>query len=162
MVHNDINEGKKPRSKGRPFAKGNIKGKPRDEILASTGHQSSLGGEVIASNPKSSILEPVKESLEGKKELEKAISRDCPETPPTTLPAIEAIAESKALPEPVPVDSIEFKQDENILKIVLSRKHNRMYRVQIFLNDSIEIRPTTYTGSAPAMGFWNLLKNSLK
>lgn len=141
MVHNDINEGKKPRSKGRPFTKGNIKGKPRDEILAPTGHQIGVGGEVIAPDTQSSILEPLIESIQ--------------EETTTEPPKI-------ALAEPVPIDSLEFKHNENILKIVLSRKHNRMFRVQIFLNESIEIRPTTYTGSAPAMAFWNLLKNSLK
>jgi len=62
----------------------------------------------------------------------------------------------------IPVEAIEFTNGKNTLKILLSRRHNRMYRVQIFLNDSVEIRPTTYTGFAPASTFWGFLKEITK
>lgn len=61
-----------------------------------------------------------------------------------------------------PVDSIEFTNGKNTLKIVLSKKHNRMYRVQVFLNNTMEIRPATYTGYAPASTFWGFLKEITK
>ena len=61
-----------------------------------------------------------------------------------------------------PVEAIEFTNGKNKLKILLSKKHNRMYRVQIFLNDSVEIRPATYTGFAPASTFWGFLKEITK
>jgi hypothetical protein len=61
-----------------------------------------------------------------------------------------------------PVDSIEFVNGKNTLKIVLSKKHNRMYRVQVYLNNTMEIRPATYTGFAPASTFWGFLKEITK
>jgi hypothetical protein len=61
-----------------------------------------------------------------------------------------------------PVDSIEFVNGKNTLKIVLSKKHNRMYRVQVYLNNTMEIRPATYTGYAPASTFWGFLKEITK
>lgn len=61
-----------------------------------------------------------------------------------------------------PVDAIEFTNGKNTLKIVLSKKHNRMYRVQVFLNNTMEIRPATYTGYAPASTFWGFLKEITK
>ena len=61
-----------------------------------------------------------------------------------------------------PVDSIEFVNGKNTLKIVLSKRHNRMYRVQVFLNNTMEIRPATYSGYAPASTFWGFLKEITK
>jgi hypothetical protein len=60
------------------------------------------------------------------------------------------------------VDQIEFKNGSNILKIIFKKKHNRMFRIQIFMNETTEIRPVTYTGAMTAKSFWNLLKGSLK
>ena len=37
-----------------------------------------------------------------------------------------------------------------------------MYRVQVFLNNTMEIRPATYTGYAPASTFWGFLKEITK
>ena len=59
-------------------------------------------------------------------------------------------------------ESVEFKNGENILAIKLFKKANRLYRLQIFLNDTIEIRNTTYNGSSTALNFWNLLKEVMK
>jgi len=61
-----------------------------------------------------------------------------------------------------PVDSIEFVNGKNTLTVVLSKKHNRMYRVQVFLNNTMEIRPATYTGYSPASTFWGFLKEITK
>lgn len=60
------------------------------------------------------------------------------------------------------VDQIEFKNGSNVLKILFKKKHNRMFRVQIFMNEITEIRPVTYTGAMTAKAFWNLLKGSLR
>jgi hypothetical protein len=65
------------------------------------------------------------------------------------------------LEENTEIDFLEFEKGKNKLKISLFKKHNRMFRIQIFLNDHTEIRPTTYTGSSMALSFWNLLKESL-
>jgi hypothetical protein len=37
-----------------------------------------------------------------------------------------------------------------------------MFRIQVFLNDQVEIRNVTYTGAKTGYGFWNLLKGALK
>jgi hypothetical protein len=86
------------------------------------------------------------------------------ESVPLPIPTTEIvenvpIEDSKAN---VLVDCLEFKSGENILKINLYKKHNRMFRIQIFLNESTEIRPSTYAGGNPALCYWKLLKNSLK
>jgi hypothetical protein len=80
------------------------------------------------------------------------------------LPAIESPKEpsQNQLADLTPVDSIEFVNGKNTLKIVLSKKHNRMYRVQVYLNNTMEIRPATYTGYAPASTFWGFLKEITK
>lgn len=70
------------------------------------------------------------------------------------------------IPEPTKegeiIDSIEFKNGSNVLKIVFKKQHNRSFRIQAFLNETTEIRPVTYTGSSTASSFWSLLKGSLK
>jgi hypothetical protein len=60
------------------------------------------------------------------------------------------------------IDSLDFMLGENKLSIRFSKKHNRMFRIQVFLNESSEIRPVTYTGASTAYSFWNLLKGALK
>lgn len=60
------------------------------------------------------------------------------------------------------VEIIEFKNGDNILTIRLSQTAHRMYRTQVFLNDEVEIRPVSYTGSSMAFSFWNLLKGAMK
>jgi hypothetical protein len=83
-----------------------------------------------------------------------------------TIPPINEEIEQeegqKAVPGNQVIDTIEFTKGNDKLTIVLSKKHNRMFRVQVFLNDTTEMRPGTYTGASPAMSFWNLLKGSLK
>lgn len=60
------------------------------------------------------------------------------------------------------IDSLDFKRGENILSIKLFKKENRVFRIQMFLNKTTEIRNVTYSGTNTAFGFWNLLKGSLK
>lgn len=60
------------------------------------------------------------------------------------------------------IESIQFKNGENTLTINFSKKHNRMFRIQVFLNDKYEVRPVTYTGSSTGYAFWNFLKGALK
>lgn len=60
------------------------------------------------------------------------------------------------------IDSIEFKKGFNTISINLIKKSNRMYTIKVLLNESIEIRPTTYQGSSAANTFWQLLTGALK
>jgi hypothetical protein len=61
-----------------------------------------------------------------------------------------------------PIDAIEFLNGKNKLTIRFSKRHNRMFRIQVFLNNTHEVRPVTYTGSSTGYAFWNLLKGALK
>lgn len=61
------------------------------------------------------------------------------------------------------LETMEFKdQNENTLNIRFTRVNNRRIRVQVFLNDKIEVRPVSYQGSSSAYAFWILLKGALK
>ncbi len=75
----------------------------------------------------------------------------------------------KFFSEPLPadleceeMDCLDFKNGENLLSIKLFKKPNRVFRIQIFLNKTIEIRNVTYSGYSTAYSFWNLLKGNLK
>lgn len=151
------NPKKKPR--GKPFPKGNLKGKIKNEILDDTRLESGIDGGIVENLPENapSALElnidpieiaqpaneinnePIKEILEQKDDSNQVTKK------PTEI-----------------VESLDFMHGTNKLSIRMTKQHNRMFRVQIFLNDGDEIRPMTYTGSNTAMSFWNLLKGALK
>ena len=59
------------------------------------------------------------------------------------------------------IESIDFKNGENTLSIRFSKRHNRMFRIQVFLNNKNEIRPVTYTGASTGYSFWALLKGAM-
>lgn len=71
-------------------------------------------------------------------------------------------AENKISGESDVIDSIDFKNGENTLSIKFIQNYNRTYRIQMFLNDKIEIRNVTYSGNNTANNFWSLLKGNLK
>jgi hypothetical protein len=87
--------------------------------------------------------------------MTQTISEDC-------LPVQARDIRLNPMADLTPVDEIVFTSGKNTLKILLSKKHNRMYRVQVFLNDTMEIRPATYTGFSPASTFWGFLKEITK
>ena len=146
MVHKDVierrNEKFKPR--GKPFQKGNKNGKVENEIPVSSKPEIINEGEFIDSLKKSEIVTQLLENGF----VSQKFTADVKEN-----------SEKKSLEL---VESIDFKNGENKLSIRFSKRHNRMYRIQIFLNDNFEIRPVTYTGSSMALTFWNLLKGALK
>lgn len=132
ITRNDI-KGKSVRQRGRPFPPNNTKGKPK------------INDKDIEPIPKS-VQNTVDEKL---KEPMNTLVEQAPEIKD----------ESKELEL---IDSLVFKNGENNLTIRFSKKHNRMFRIQIFLNDESEIRPVTYTGASTGYSFWNLLKGALK
>lgn len=77
-------------------------------------------------------------------------------------PVQQESVEIKEKGDTVTLDELLFSDGNNVVKIALRQKANRVCRMQIFLNDSLELRPTTYVGKCSAMNFWNLLKESLK
>lgn len=60
------------------------------------------------------------------------------------------------------VESIEFVREGNKIELRFSKSSNRLFRIQIFLNGQIEIRPVTYTGASTGYSFWNMLKGIMK
>lgn len=167
MAHtqNDKEKSAIPRVRGRPFSKGNINGKPRDQIMDDSGYTSDIERGNVARGPNSP------------KEI--AVDRNLPqlESKPTIVKVEAKIKDSmnknnenffikkeepKEKIQDVIIDSIDFENGLNKLSIRFSKKQNRMYRIQIFLNEEIEIRNVTYTGTSTGTSFWNLLKGSLK
>jgi len=145
MVPEKNSERKKLKPRGRPFPKGNINGKPRERVLDSPGRKSGIRRGVIAPTQQNGDTSQLNKE---KKPMNEAIEKDLKD---------EIQADELKF-----VDQMEFSNGENKLKILLRQKKNRVYRMQIFLNNTQEIRPLTYNGSATAMTFWELLKGSLK
>lgn len=173
MVHREPSEGKKLKPRGRPFAKGNKRGKITNEILATSGRESSLEGGVVALPLNSVIVDPASDGI--LHQLPKLVMetldntlKECMET--NQAEVVEATEEVKEVKEVKKeelkdletIESIEFKNGENTLSIRFSKRHNRMFRIQVFLNNENEIRPVTYTGASTGYAFWNLLKGALK
>jgi hypothetical protein len=174
MVHSESSERKKRKPRGRPFTSDNNPRKPKRKVLDASGLESSDEGGIVVALTQSAGLEALKEGFD---QMEKQAVEDLKET-------VEALKEERE-PEKILtcqgaggdylhpikkeepkegeiIDSIEFKNGSNVLKIVFKKQHNRSFRIQAFLNETTEIRPVTYTGSSTASSFWNLLKGSLK
>lgn len=159
----------KSKPRGKPFPKNNVFGKPKNTISDPARHTISNEGAVVAPLSNSEVLEPKNEGILHKlpglvmdaldKHLEECMETtqneevECAEKPQKDLEALLPLAL---------LETMDFKNGENKLSIRFSKKNNRMFRIQIFLNDEDEIRPVTYNGSSTAYGFWNLLKKSLR
>lgn len=159
MVRKSAGERPKYKPRGRPFPKGNKQGSLRDNVVVAPRRESSDRGEVIEPQQNKSIAEPIKEELKIMPKPPEAVEIQQEQETPIEIAQEN---EKSKVPEPVIMEFLEFVNGNNKLNIVLSKKHNRMYRIQIFLNDKTEIRPSHYVGSSPAMCVWNLLKGSLK
>lgn len=142
MLSKQPNEGFIANTKrGKPFEKGNQQFKKRKNTrkdLVDSGLESSDERAIV----KEEIIKDNNTELEIKEELETNEKE--------TINSFESI------------ECLDFHNKDNKLSIKLFKKHNRMFRVQIFLNDSNEIRPMTFTGSSTALSFWKLLKEALK
>lgn len=62
------------------------------------------------------------------------------------------------------IESLDFftADGKNKMSIKYSKKSNRSFRIQMFLNDDQEMRPVSYTGSSTGNTFWALLKGALR
>lgn len=78
------------------------------------------------------------------------------------LPSIKEPVVDKKEEKLITMEVIEFKRGKDTLSVRLSKKENRMYRVQIILNGKTEVRPVTYLGAASAYSFWNLFKKEFQ
>ena len=170
MVHSEFSEGKKRKPRGRPFTSEYNPRKPKGTVLDASGLESSDEGGIIATLEQSVGTEALKQGFDQmqKREQEslKQLLSDTKEE--ATLTSSGTGGEYlENPPKEAPkdgdiIDSIEFRNGSNVLKIVFKKQHNRSFRIQAFLNETTEIRPVTYTGSSTASSFWNLLKGSLK
>ena len=169
MVHKIDPEGKaKPR--GRPFQKGHTIRKTKNAINDPSGHSIGDEGGLVAPTLESAIVgddnpgifhqlpkivmetidQTLKECMETQQQEKEGGYIDIPEKETSEISPLTLI------------ESMDFTDGKNKLCIRFSKRNNRMFRIQIFLNDENEIRPVTYNGSSTAFGFWNLLKKSLK
>lgn len=173
MVHREPSEGKKLKPRGRPFPKGNKRGKLENEILATSGLEISVEGGAVTPSLDSSIVDPASDGIfhQLNTMVIDAIDntlKECMET--NQVEEIEAVEEVKEVAKETKkedlkdlevIESIDFKNGDSTLSIRFSKRHNRMFRIQVFLNNKEEIRPVTYTGASTGYAFWNLLKGAI-
>lgn len=141
-----IKEQGKP--KNRPSPPRNFE-KHRNKVVSTHGNEVGTSRRDLEEETKKDIL-PIKEATPIKQENEMLVETvDTKET------------ETKETENPNIVDRIDFTNGNNKLSITFSKCHNRMFRIQIFLNDITELRPVTYTGATTGYAFWNMIKNIL-
>lgn len=165
----------KPR--GKPFPKDNIRGKPKSKVLAAPGCEIGIEGGVVAPEPQSVVVESLKVETGVLNQLPSLVMNITDEilkenmnTPAQIIESGPGITLDAPKVEPVTeevkdlelIESLDFINGPNKLSIRFSKKHNRMFRIQIFLNDEHEVRPVTYSGATTGNTFWNLLKGVLK
>jgi hypothetical protein len=178
MVHREPSEGKKAKPRGRPFLKGNKRGKLTDKVLASSGRESCVEGGVVAPALESTLEDTLNHCVNAEmggyidipEEFMEAIQNQIVKEPmeiaqeelTQTVEPVKEEAKKEERKDLETIESIDFKNGENTLSIRFSKRHNRMFRIQVFINNENEIRPVTYTGASTGYAFWNLLKGALR
>ena len=158
MVHTEPSEGKKYKPRGRPFVKGNKRGKLENSVLADSRHDRSNQGRVVSLTPEIGNTEP----LNGQGVLSQLPSLVMNTLDNNLKEAMETPTETKEEGDTKTIETMDFKNGDNTLSIRFSAVNNRRYRIQVFLNDETEVRPVTYQGSSSGYAFWKLLKGALK
>lgn len=157
MAHREHSEKRKAKPRGRPFPKNNRRGKPKIDVLATSGHETCDERGSIAPAHQSDIVEPKNTDKSILYELPRLIVNVMDKTLKENMETPKE-EEPKALEL---VEKLEFTDGLNKIEIRFSKRHNRMFRIQIFLNGETEIRPVTYTGASTGHSYWNLLKKCL-
>jgi len=163
MAHKEPIDGEKKPKRGRPFKKGRIPHNKRNAdatLLDDSGHQSGDERGIIAPEPRSAIVEPLNEEISPLAKLPELVLGIADSITKENLQSPKE--ESKEAAPLEKIDEIDFYNGTNKLSIRFSKRINRMFRIQIFLNDETEIRNMTYHGSATAHSFWSMLKGALK
>lgn len=140
MARRTDSEGQKLKPRGRPFAKGNKRGKLENVLLDDDGHKECDPGT----------------SLDKEKDLMVSIINSTEEKPINETNENEQDDGFKL------VDSIEFVNGKNVLTLRLTVKQNRSFKTEVWLNNETEIRRATYLGASSGMAYWNLLKGALR
>jgi hypothetical protein len=176
----------KPR--GKPFPKDNFRGKPKGKVLAAPRCESGVEGGIVVPSLESTMqhcanaesggfidvpqefVEAIINNLKEPMNITDEILKENMNTPNkiATRESVIKLEETKVDPvteeakELELIESLDFMNGPNKLSIRFSKKHNRMFRIQIFLNDEHEVRPVTYSGASTGVTFWNLLKGVLR
>lgn len=184
MVFKRVSKGEQPKARVSTKTRNDKQGKPATKVLDDTRSKSndkrvkpddsvSFGNyKVVEKKEKPSAA---KKSVEVESKVEKKVVFEIdPYKEPEKKPSESTTNQMKKLDELIEIsadddpnaflklDSIEFKNGKNTLSIRFSKKHNRMYKVQVFLNEKHEVRPTTHNGYGIAHSFWEMLKDNLK
>lgn len=160
MSRKNVTENQKSKPRGRPFKKKNVEVKSKP--LTPSECESNLEKGILATSINSAIVDPASDGITTHLhslllETLGGNLKECEEIP------LKGQSEAKKeIKELEAIESLDFKNGENTLSIRFSKRHNRMFRIQVFLNNENEIRPVTYTGAHTGYAFWNLLKGALK
>jgi hypothetical protein len=144
MVHKEHSNGEKSKVRGRPFVKGNKRGKFTCHVLDDSGHRSGDSGGIVDPHTFKGYSDPLKIEIEAKpmtqQEENKNEQENCAEI----------------------IECLEFVNGKNKLKVQFSKKSQRNFKVKIMLNDEIELKPVSFVTRSAAYDSWDMLKRILK
>lgn len=155
------NEEAKKKPRGKPFPKGHKKGSHDIADKSSSGLEISDEGGVIDPSPQEVKAEDLNRHENVLSQIPKLVMETIDHNLKEAMNTPQQIKE-ETLKDLELVESVDFMNGPNKLSLRFSKKHNRMYRIQIFLNDEHEVRPVTYSGASTGTTFWNLLKGVFK
>lgn len=170
MVHSELSKREGSKSRGRPFLKGNVKGKLGNAILDATGRESGNNRETIAPTPEELNQVYIKRPAEANGYIAVEVVYEGTPKEPESLPdevkgATLTAGEGISLPQQqalLLVDAIEFTNGENKLKIVLLQKGTRLMQCKVLLNDTIEIKSATFVSKSMASTYFEMLRQHMK
>lgn len=142
MAYKTDSERKKSKPRGRPFTKGNKRGRIESSLLVNEGSAGIDSGPSLVNIPDD--IKPNLDHSSSVKEQDSVRS--------------DKVDSSSYIVE----DEIKFQKGENSLSIRLIKTNSRQFHMQVLLNDAVEIKPAKYSGPGIAYGFWNLLKQGVK
>lgn len=148
MVHKDHGNGEKSKVRGRPFVKGNKRGKFTCHVLDDSGHRSGDSGGVVDPHTFKGYSDQLKIEIEENQmiqEEEKSKQEEDYNYNPVEI-----------------IECLEFMNGKNKLKIEFSKKSQRNFRVKIMLNDEKELKPISFVTKSLAYDSWDMLKRILK
>lgn len=157
------NEKIKPR--GKPFPKGHKKGSHdiKDEFASRP--STSNEGRIVEPTPQKLNVEPMEQEKSVLHELPRLIVETIEHNlkePMNNAQELKTEEKPEVNKDLELVESLDFMNGANKLSIRFSKKHNRMYRIQIFLNDELEVRNVTYSGVSTGKTVWDLMKGVMK
>lgn len=157
------NEKAKPR--GKPFPKGHKKGSHdvKDELAGRPAISDERG---VVDLPSQSPIEELEKPTENvlnelPRLIVETINHNLRE-PMNNTQELKKEEKTEVNKDLELIDSLDFMNGENKLSIRFSKRHNRMYRIQVFLNDTLEVRNVTYAGVSTGKTVWDLMNGVMK